>query len=398
MTMKILMLLDNEFPPDVRVESEAQSLLKENHSVHILSYTFGKKPENEIYNGIMVHRFRIQKQVAKKSVALVNNIPVYKCIWKKQIKRLLNHESFDAVHIHDLPLCSLAKFIRKNWNVKIVADMHENYPYLVSDQPYMKTLFGKLFISKKKWFVKEKEWLGNFNEIVCVAPEMKMRLAEILDPKTSFKVVPNTLGFDSFVASQEPIEGLKERFRDFFTILYIGGFDTLRGIEYLLGAAAVLKDKIPNMRILLVGSGSNIQLLKEMTQKLQIENQVVFEGWQSQDHIQAYIEVADICVIPHLKTKHTDSTSSNKLFQYMFFAKPVVSSNCGPLEKVINEEQCGLVYTDRNSEDFAEKLFSIYSNPMMMEEMGKRGRKAVLEKYNWSCTVQPLLDIYKGTK
>ena len=64
--MKILMLLDNEFPPDVRVESEADSLIKSRNSITILSYNFGNKLATENYNGIEVKRFRIKNRYQKK--------------------------------------------------------------------------------------------------------------------------------------------------------------------------------------------------------------------------------------------------------------------------------------------------------------------------------------------
>lgn len=392
--MKILMLLDNEFPPDVRVESEADSLIKRGNSITILSYNFGNKLATENYNGIEVKRFKINKQLSKKALGFIHQLPLYRIIWKRQINKILKSEKFDAVHIHDLPLCINAKYIRNKFNVKVVADMHENYPYLVSDQPYMNTLFAKFFLSKKIWFSKEKEWLSNASDIICVAPEMKVRLNQVLGTDKEISILPNTLGFDSFVASQKPIPGLGTRFRDYFNILYIGGFDPIRGLEYLLEAAAIIKHTIPNLKIVLVGDGNIVPSLKALAVSLKIENNVIFEGWQSQNHIQAYIEIADICVIPHLKSVHTDNTSSNKLFQYMYFAKPVVSSNCVPLEKVIKEEKCGLVFQDRNAEDFAAKLLELYKNPQQMKEMGKRGQIAVNEKYNWANTVKPLLDIY----
>jgi glycosyltransferase involved in cell wall biosynthesis len=393
--MKILMLLDSEFPPDVRVESEAQSLIQQGHEVHLVSYNYGEKSETELFNGIHLHRFIINKQVAKKSKGFIHQFPVYKNIWKKQVSLLIDKLKVDAVHIHDLPLCILIGYLRKKYpQIKVVADMHENYPYLVIDQPFMNTFFAKLFLSKKAWFVKEKEWLLKAIDIVCVAPEMKIRLKSVLGSDQNISIVPNTLGFKSFVTSQKPIEGLKDRFKDYFNILYIGGFDPIRGLEYLIEAASKIKSDIPNLRIVLVGDGNIVPALKELATSLNIEKQVIFEGWQSQNHIQAYIEIADICVIPHLKSVHTDSTSSNKLFQYMYFAKPLVSSNCVPLEKVINEEQCGLIFKDRNSDDLASKLLELYRNQPLMHEMGINGQKAVNEKYNWDFTVQPLLDIY----
>ncbi len=42
--MKILMVLDHEFPPDVRVENEIEALLEADHQVHIACYTMKKQP------------------------------------------------------------------------------------------------------------------------------------------------------------------------------------------------------------------------------------------------------------------------------------------------------------------------------------------------------------------
>ena len=388
------MLLDNEFPPDVRVESEANSLIKKGHSVTILSYNFGNKIASENYIGILIKRFRINKQVSKKALGFIHRLPLYRLIWKYQINKILRSEQFDAVHIHDLPLCINAKYIRTKFKVKVVADMHENYPYLVAEQPYMNTLFAKLFLSKKKWFQKEKEWLLHTNAIVCVADEMKARLNKVLDQKINIHVVPNTLNFDTFLSTQNPVAGLNERFAGNFKVVYIGGFDPVRGLEYLLEATKKLSNKIPNLKVILVGDGISKSFLKELLSNLEIENYVSFEGWQPSHSVQAYIEIADICVIPHIKLEQTDNSSPNKLFQYMYFKKPVISSNCVSLERIISQENCGLVFENRNSDDLAKKILELHNNPNLKEELGNNGFKAVSNKYNWDATVKDLFTIY----
>jgi glycosyltransferase involved in cell wall biosynthesis len=392
--MKILMLLDSEFPPDVRVESEANSLIQQGHSVTILSYNYGTKPERENIRGIQVVRFPINKQFAKKALGLIHRLPFYRNIWKKQVCNLLKSGSFDAVHIHDLPLCVIAGFIRKNFNVKVVADMHENYPYLVSEQPFMNTLFAKVFLSKKIWFRKEKEWLLQTSEIVCVAEEMKDRLDKVLGNKININVVPNTLNFDTFLTSQKPVSGLKEKFESYFKVVYIGGFDPVRGLEYLLEAAVKLKTSINNLKIILVGDGAIAGNLKELSIRLGIENSVTFEGWQPGSNVQAYIELADICIIPHVRSEQTDNSSPNKLFQYMYFRKPVISSNCVSLQRLIEKEQCGLIFEDKNSTDLADKILVLYNNNELKEQLGNNGYESVNTKYNWATTVKALFNVY----
>ena len=57
--MKILMVLDHEFPTDVRVENEATALIAAGHEVHIACYTQKEKPANEVFKSIQIHRVEI---------------------------------------------------------------------------------------------------------------------------------------------------------------------------------------------------------------------------------------------------------------------------------------------------------------------------------------------------
>jgi glycosyltransferase involved in cell wall biosynthesis len=393
--MKILMLLDNEFSPDIRVENEASSLIKRNHLVHILSYNYGTKAKNEYFNNIRVRRFNIHKQIAKKAVALIHIFPLYKIIWRIQVFKILNNEHFDAVHIHDLPLCFLIKSVKKKWNIKVIADMHENYPFLIKEQAYMKFFVAKIFLNIVTWHKKEKEWLSVADTIICVVEEMKERLSSVLNSATNIVIVPNTVNLNYFNDLMRPNPNLKNKYNNSFKLLYIGGFDPGRGIEYLLDATAYLKNKIPDIKIILVGDGKIALSLKEKVHSLELDNYVEFEGWQPMYHMRSYIENADICIIPHIRTPQTDNSSPNKLFQYMYYKKPVVASNCISIEKIINSENCGLIFKDRDSIDLSKQVIELYNSPELRQKMGENGFWAVNKKYNWDATVEPLLNIYQ---
>lgn len=392
--MRILMLLDTEFPPDIRVENEAQSLLDAGHEVHILSYNFGSRSTKETYKGIQIHRFNIAKQLAKKSLGLLNQFPLYRWIWQREVQKMLHTQPFDAVHIHDLPLCCLIDGIKLNYKVRVTADMHENYPYLVSEQPYMNSLFGRVVLSKKIWFTKEKVWLEKADNIICVAEEMKVRLEAVLHKSDNIKIVPNTLNFKTFVATQKPLPELKERFKNRFVVSFIGGIDAVRGIDYLLDAAHEIGDKIPELLVLLVGEGNTLASLREKAIQLNLNEKVVFEGFKPSMNMQAYIESSDICVIPHVRSEQTDNSSPNKLFQYMYFSKPVISSNCKSLEKLILQENCGLIFRDRDSHHLAEQIIELYKNNDLRKQLGENGHKSVMNKYNWEATSSALRELY----
>ena len=110
--------------------------------------------------------------------------------------------------------------------------------------------------------------------------------------------------------------------------------------------------------------------------------------------MQAYIENSQICVIPHVRSEQTDNSSPNKLFQYMYFKKPLISSDCKSLEKLILEENCGLIFKDRDSKDLANKIIKLYSNSDLRKQLGENGHNSVVSKYNWEATSEALRQIY----
>ena len=392
--MKILMLLDNEFPPDVRVEKEAETLIRQGHAVSILSYNFGRLMKSQTWRGIRIIRFKITKQFAKKSLGLSLQLPFYKWVWQIQVSEVLRSDEYDVVHIHDLPLCCLIQFIKRKYGIPVVADMHENYPHMLSEQPYMHTLFGRIFLSIEKWAEKESHWLSLTDHIVCVAEEMKHRIMGILTKPVPIVTLPNTADIESLKGMEEQEVDHPERFRNTFNLLYIGGLDPTRGLEVLIKAGKKLSAIIPELKIIIVGSGRILPELKQLSIQLDISEYFCFEGQQPSNLIGSYIKIAHACLIPHRKSPQTDNSSPNKLFQYLFFKKPVISSNCNSIEKIILAEKCGMIYPDNSPEELAARINYLYEHPEARTEMGNNGYGAVMNKYNWESTVAPLLAIY----
>ena len=394
LNMKILMLLDNQFPPDIRVEKEAKSLLNEGHEVAILSYNYKSAKPEEIVNGIRVFRFPVNKQVSKKILGFSLQLPFYRLIWQRAIREVVKKYNFDVVHIHDLPLCTLIPFIKGRYHLPVIADMHENFPFLVAEQPYMNSLFARIFLSKGKWFRKEKEWLGRADSIICVAEEMRSRIESVIEFPKPIVVVPNTPEMNELKTSMANASLISERFSGKFNILYIGGLDSTRGIEILIKASEIALKTIPALRIIIVGDGKILPELKQLSLSLHLENSVFFEGFKPQDEVGSYISISDVCVIPHRKSPQTDNSSPNKLFQYLYFKKPVISSDCNSIEKIILNEKCGLIFHDISPEELATRMIFLFENPVVSKEMGDNGYRAVNEKYNWNVTVAPLLLLY----
>jgi len=107
------------------------------------------------------------------------------------------------------------------------------------------------------------------------------------------------------------------------------------------------------------------------------------------------LAVCDIAIIPHLRTENNDASSPNKLFQYMYLEKPVISSNCNSLKRIIKETGAGFVYQHDSPDDLASLIEKLVNDRGLFENTGKNGKRAVLQKYNWKNDKSRLINLYR---
>ncbi|MCG8305815.1 MAG: glycosyltransferase family 4 protein [Cytophagales bacterium] len=392
---RVLMLLENEFPHDDRVEKEAVSLIKKGYAVLLLCPNFSAKRKHEVYKGIDIYRFSLDRNLFKKLLGLIQIIPLYKYLWQIRAGRIIKKHKIDIVHIHDLPLCSLIKYLKRNKGIKVIADMHENYPAMVRGQEHIKRFPNRFLISVSKWYKLEKKWLKNADLIICTASGMIKRLRNGIGDHVPFSLVPNTIDVEEFTGSQKSDPQIEKRFKEDFLILSYGVVSEQRGIQYVMKAISRLKYEIPEIKFLILGDGSYLKNLKDQAELLKMEDAVVFEGWQSQARLGSYMKNTDVCIIPHIKSEHTDNTSPNKLFHFMYFEKPVVASNCNYILEIVEEENCGKIYAYDDHLDMSAKILELYKDKKSRRQMGKNGRNAILKRYNWETTVLSMLREYE---
>ncbi len=384
--MKILMVLEREFPSDVRVEKEIKTLLEAGHQIELACYTREGRVEREERNGYVVHRKPISSFIYKTSVGCLK-FPFYFNFWRKYLSEILSQSSFDVIHIHDLPLAQVGMEMRTIFNLRSVLDLHENWPALLNVSAHIHTFWGRLLSSDRQWRKYERRYVSLMDRVVVVAQEMKDRLIAA-GAKNMFFVVPNTVSVDIY----EGIERNPDP--DFITLFYAGGLNYYRGIQVAIEAMARLK-KHSNLRFQIVGSGRHEEVLKQLTKQLQLEESVLFLGWKSQRKVYELLNQADIAIIPHLRNEHSDNTSPNKIFQYMLAGIPVVSSDCVYLKNIIEETGAGVYYQNTSSQDLADKIETLLGNAPLRKEMGQKGIEAVHEKYNWENTVTELVRLYR---
>ena len=352
--MKIGMILDAEFPPDPRVENEAISLIKAGHEVFLFCLKYADEKASETINGIQVKRYFSNKLEFKLS-ALAYTFPLYGFLMKKKIHQFVKETNIEAIHVHDIRIADAVFKVNKRYNLPVVLDLHENRPEIMKFYPHLSKFPGKYLISTKKWKNKEEEFIIKAYKVIVVTSESKNEILKRI-PVHANKIieVPNTVR-ESFYINPTILPEIVNQYSNNFVFLYIGDTGLRRGLYTAIKSISFLKNKIENIKLVIVGKNSADIVLKKLVKELNIEEYVDFLGWKDQSLFQSYILSSDICISPLHRNLHHDTTYANKIFQYMSFAKPLLVSDAIAQRNLVEKNNTGLVHKEKDVSDFLKK-------------------------------------------
>ncbi|CAI8441892.1 MAG: Putative glycosyltransferase EpsD [Polaribacter sejongensis] len=393
--MRIGMILDAEFPPDPRVENEAISLVEAGHKVFLFCLTYGNQKKFETINGIQVKRYFSNKLEYKLS-ALAYTIPFYSFLMGNKVSKFIEKTNIESIHIHDIRIAEAVFRANKKLKLPVVLDLHDNMPEVMKLYPHLQKFPGKYIISPKKWKKKEEEFINKANKVIAVSPEFLKNIEErIPSSKEKLVLVPNTIR-ESFYKDYNIDQSIIRRYKDKFVVLYLGDTHLRRGLQTAIDAVTSLKEKIPNIKLVIVGKNTTDVVLKQQVVDLKLESFVDFEGWKNVSLFQSYIISSTICISPLHRNLQHDVAYANKIFQYMSLARPLLVSDAIAQRKLVEKNNTGLVHKDRDVADFSEKILTLYKSEALRNELGQNGKLFIQKKFSWEQTSKELLYLYNN--
>jgi len=387
------MILDAPFPPDPRVENEAVSLVNAGHQVFLFCLKYADEKISEVRNGIEVRRYNSNKLEYKLS-ALAYTVPFYTFLMQQKIQQFIKEAKIDALHIHDIRIAQAVFNANKKLNLPVVLDLHDNMPEVMKLYPHLQNFPGKYIISPKKWKRKEVEFIKKATKVISVSPEFIETLQTRLpSEKEKFILVPNTIRA-SFFEDYKVDESIIEKYKNSFVILYLGDTHLRRGLETAILSIEKLKEKIPNIKLVIVGKNTTDIILKKQVKDLNLQDFVDFEGWQDVFLFQSYILSSAVCISPLHRNLQHDVAYANKIFQYMSLGKPLLVSDAIAQKRLVERINSGLVHQEKNVKDFSDKILKLFFDEPLRTELGENGKNFVRNEFSWEQTSKKLLHLY----
>jgi glycogen(starch) synthase len=187
--------------------------------------------------------------------------------------------------------------------------------------------------------------------------------------------------------------GIKD---DELMILFVGRLVWIKGVDKLVMAMPQILKEIPNAKLVIVGLGEMKEHAEKIVQSLKLQDRVKFryEFVPEEERI-AHYAACDVAVFPSLYEPF-----GIVAIEAMSMAKPVVvgaTGISGMREIVIPDgpEQCGFHINPNDPIDIAWGVINSIKDPKRKIELGKNGRKRVLENFTWDVIAKKTLELYQ---
>lgn len=295
----------------------------------------------------------------------------------RAVYRRALEEGPDAVlHLHDSDLL-VAGLRAKARGRRVVYDAHEDTPKQMRYQHWIARPLRPLASATAA--VLEALAGRLFDGIIAAEPENARRFPPqktalvrnfpIVDELVSEKVVPHHL---------RPLRAI-----------YIGTITRVRGLREMVAAVDRLRRDL-KVELVLGGPFHPRALEAEVAGRLGVR----VLGYLSRPDVARWLGRSRVgMVVLHPVRKHIEAFPT-KLFEYMAAGLPVIASDFPVWREIVEGARCGLVVDPLDVDALAEALRRLLQNPDEAAEMGRRGRAAVLEQYDWEREARALLAFY----
>jgi len=188
-----------------------------------------------------------------------------------------------------------------------------------------------------------------------------------------------------------------KRINPFFgeEIIMSGRLVEKKGMKYMILAMKNVINKYPNSILKIVGDGPLEKELKYLVKKNSLETNIKFLGSLSDEEYYNELESSIIAVLPCVIAEDGDrDVCPLTLQEAMSMELPVVSTNIHSIPELIDHGISGILVSPNNEKELANAIIKLLDNPLLRQEMGKKGREKILNEFNIESQVEKQIEYW----
>ena len=243
----------------------------------------------------------------------------------------------------------------------------------------------------KKRFALEDEIVSKSDVIISLAESEKNDLKKFYQAEESkIKVIAGGVNLNHFrQIDQKRARKEINAEENAFILLFVGRLEWRKGVGTLISTANLLRKKIKNLKVIVVGGKiygqqknskdfKEYQRLAEKVKEEKLEDVVNFIGRIDNGRLPFFYSAADIFVVPSYYEPF-----GLVALEGMACKTPVVASRVGGLAVIIEDGKNGVLFEPRNALDLEKKILSLYQSKNLAKSLTENAYQKISEKYSW---------------
>ncbi len=370
-------------------------LARRGHRVTVVTPGNSSMPARDSFDGVDVVRFPMELpvdltygRVAQTRVNLmgkVARVAVMAHYLEAQFRATVaaaREHGADVIHAHwAIPTGPAAVSAARRLGLPSVITMHGGDVYVNPEQGYD---------FPTRWYVRPAlRWtLRNAGALTAITEDCRQHALRAGAPSGSMHLVFN--GTDLRRFSPAPAGPVDPRFGPSMIFACRQLFPR-KGIRFLVEAAAQLKPRFPDLKVVVAGDGFERPDLIALAERLGIARDVTFLGWVPNSDLPQYYRAAALSVIPSLEEGFGIPAA-----EAMGCETAVVASDAGGLPEVVEHGVTGLIVPRGDANALAVAIGELLADPARRARMGKAGRERALRLFDWDRSAEQFEQIYAG--
>jgi len=296
--------------------------------------------------------------------------------------RLIQKEKVNLIHAHWIvPSGLIGAICKRMLNLPLITTVHA----------------GDVFPLQKKYLKPMgKAALNNCDACTVNSNATKDAVLKISDIQNRLRVLPIGVNMKTFTKSSVQGRTKKPPPDGRYIILSLGRLVEKKGVTYLIEAMPMILEKLPHVKLIVAGEGSEGQRLKEQAKRLGLDAKVDFIGAVSNTELPKLYSNADLFVLPSIIDSWGDTEGLGVvLLEAMACRTPVIGSRVGGITDIIENGFNGLLSEQKNAQDLANKIVDLLSDEELRQRFADNGLRTVTDKFSWEVVVKQFAQLYE---
>lgn len=365
----------SHYPYDARVSRQARALVQAGHKVDVICLQYEDQPFIQHADGVSLYRVPIGR-LRGGALRYLFEFVAFQAAATVLAGALHVRHPYRAIETTSVPdWLVFAAIVPKLLGARVLLDLHECMP------EYGATKYG---VPPEHRMVRILSFLEKisirFADFVTTCTEqMRERFVERGAPAEKIAVVLNS--FDDERFTPERYLGASRANDGTFTLICHGTIEPNYGLDLVIRAVDMLRERIPGLRLEIWGGGTHVPALEALTRELGLEDRVRFNGWVTMEQLMPHLAAADAGVVAVRRDAFRDVTLCTKMFDLVSLQKPVVISRTRAVEAYFGSE-CFQMFESGDERGLAEAIFAVYADPARRARLVKAAT-ARGEPYRW---------------